>query len=240
MTSTPLAVKSLDARYGRSQILFGVSFETGSEGMAILGRNGMGKTTLLRAIANLGPDAHGEVWLGQEDIQGRAPHQIAAAGVVMVQAERDVFRDLTTDQNLIVADRSRKTSRAWPLERIYDLFEPLARRRKSRAWQLSGGEQQMLAIGRALAAGPSVLVLDEPAEGLAPVIVHDLVDALNEIRSDGVTLIVAEQSTGFCADTVGRAIVLENGRVQHRGKISDLLADDAVIGTLTVAAARME
>ena len=208
-----LAVNDLNGYYGQAHVLQDVSFEIHDEPLAVIGRNGMGKTSLCRAIVNLSPpSAKGSVRLGGELISGKPPYRIAQAGVGYVPQGRKLFQSLSTDEHLRMLGKPREGAR-WTHSGIYELFPRLAERKKVAATQLSGGEQQMLAIGRALLLNPRLLVMDEPSEGLAPKIVEELVETLAHIVSEGVGLLLIEQNLGVATSVARRQLVMVAGRV---------------------------
>jgi branched-chain amino acid transport system ATP-binding protein len=210
-----LEVDGLETYYGLSQALFGVSL-TLHEGeiVCVLGRNGAGKTTTLRSIMGLSPPRRGRVLFGAQDITGWRPDQVARAGIGWVPEERRIFGKLTAEENLLFAFECARRQGAWTLERIYGLFPKLLALRHQLGAQLSGGEQQMLAIARTLAVNPRVILLDEPCEGLAPVIVSTLGEAIRSIRDAGTAVLLVEQNAKFALRHSTRAYVLDNGRVQ--------------------------
>jgi branched-chain amino acid transport system ATP-binding protein len=225
-----LALDGVRAGYGDAVVLDGVSLAVAPGGsLAVLGRNGVGKTTLLLTIMGLTAMTRGTIrWRGQ-DLGAVPPHRRALAGLGWVAQERDVFPSLTVEENLRVAARAGH----WDLERVCALFPRLAERRKSRGHHLSGGEQQMLAIGRALMTNPALLLLDEPLEGLAPIVVEELVAAIRRLRADhGVAVVLVEQHVELALSLTETAIVLEGGGVAHRGRSAELRADPATIERL--------
>lgn len=213
-----LAATGLNTFYGQSHVLHDVSL-TVREGevVGLLGRNGAGKTTTLRSLMGLTPPRSGEVLLGGRRITGLPPHAIAVAGVGYVPEDRRIFRDLTVTENLLVASRppERAGGRSpWTLDRVWELFPDLRSLARLRGDQLSGGQQKMLAIARALMGTPRLLLLDEPSEGLAPGVVRSLAETLLRIRAEGVAILLAEQNASFASLVADRVYVLENGRVQ--------------------------
>ena len=201
-----LELASVNTFYGRSHILFDVSLSVEKgEVVSLLGRNGAGKSTTLRSIIGLTPPRTGEVSFRGERISGLRPYQICRKGVGFVPEDRRCFPDLTVRENLEVAVRREKqTSSPWTVEKIYSLFPRLQEREKNLGNQLSGGEQQMLTIARTLMTNPDLLLLDEPSEGLAPLIVALLADMIIRIRKEGVTVLLAEQNLHFCAKVADR------------------------------------
>ena len=225
-----LELASVNTFYGRSHILFDVSLSVEKgEVVSLLGRNGAGKSTTFRSIIGLTPPRTGEVSFRGERISGLRPYQICRKGVGFVPEDRRCFPDLTVRENLEVAVRREKqTSSPWTVEKIYSLFPRLQEREKNLGSQLSGGEQQMLTIARTLMTNPDLLLLDEPSEGLAPLIVALLADMIIRIRAEGVTVLLAEQNLHFCAKVADRGYVIDKGSVKYEGKMSDLLGNEEI------------
>ena len=227
-----LEVSRLDAGYGLAHVLHEVSFSVArGEIVALLGRNGVGKTTTLRSVAGLNTPWRGSgVRLGGAAIEGSPPERIAEMGVSYVPDDRRIFADLTAEENLRVAALAlrRKKSR-WTRERIEAIFPPLAKLWDRKGRHLSGGEQKMLAIARALATEPSLLLLDEPSEGLSPLIVRILSEALERIRAEGVTVLLADQNLMFARAVADRALVMERGRLVHAASRAELAGNDAAL-----------
>jgi branched-chain amino acid transport system ATP-binding protein len=225
-----LRLDDVRAGYGEAVVLDGVSLEVPPHGgLAVLGRNGVGKTTLLLTIMGFTDLTRGAIrWRGR-DIARLAPHRRARQGLGWVAQEREVFPSLTVDENLTVAARRGR----WDLRAVYELFPRLAARRRGLGGQLSGGEQQMLAIGRALMTNPTLLLLDEPLEGLAPILVDELTAALRRMRADeGAAFVLVEQHAEVALSLSDAAVVLERGRVVHRASAPALLADAAALERL--------
>lgn len=225
-----LEVNAINTFYGRSHILFDVSLavEKG-EVVSLLGRNGAGKSTTFRSIIGLTPPQTGEVTFRGERVNGLRAFRICRKGIGFVPEDRRCFPDLTVRENLEVAARREKEVGApWTIERIYALFPRLQEREKNLGSQLSGGEQQMLTIARTLMTNPEVLLLDEPSEGLAPLVVSLLAEMILRIRTEGVTVLLAEQNLHFCAKVADRGYVIDKGSVKYEGTMSDLLADEEV------------
>ncbi len=222
-----LAAETLSAGYGGAVVLGGVSFSL-AEGrsLAVLGRNGMGKTTLLNTIMGLTRHRGGTLRLAGRDITRLAPEARAASGIGWVPQERNIFRSLTVEENLTAVARPG----AWDVARVYALFPRLAERRGNMGTQLSGGEQQMLAIGRALMLNPSLLLLDEPTEGLAPILVQEVLAATRRIlREEGVSAILVEQHARKALEVTDDALVLVRGSVALTAASADLLADPSLL-----------
>ncbi len=221
-----LDIADLHAGYGETRVLHGLSL-TVPEGQvtALLGRNGAGKTTTLKAIMGLVRATSGRVELAGEQFLGKAPHRIARLGLAYVPETRDIFPSLTVSENLSLA--SRRFPGPWTVERVLGLFPRLAERLSNGGAQLSGGEQQMLAIARALLMNPRLLLLDEPTEGLAPIIVRQIHDTLAELRRSGLTLLLVEQNFGFATSLADRVAVLGRGRVVWEGGPAEIRADTA-------------
>ena len=212
-TSEPvLAVRGLDAYYGQSHVLQGVEFEMGADPVAIIGRNGMGKTTLCKVILGLVPPrATGSVVFGGTELVGKSSHLIAREGLGYVPQGRRLFPSLSVDEHLRMI-RSNGGGR-WTVGSIYELFPRLAERRRNGGMQLSGGEQQMLAIGRALLTNPKLLIMDEPSEGLAPTIVEGLVETLKTLVGEGMNLLLIEQNLGVATAVAERQLVMVAGSI---------------------------
>jgi branched-chain amino acid transport system ATP-binding protein len=230
MAEPLLALDDVRAGYAGAVVLDGVSLAVGEGGsLAVLGRNGVGKTTLLLTIMGYTRVAHGTIaWRGA-DITRMPPHRRARSGLGWVAQEREIFPSLTVEENLTVAARPGR----WTLAAVKELFPRLAERRDSKGNQLSGGEQQMLAIARALMTNPALLLLDEPLEGLAPIIVDELADAIRRMTLDqGTAFILIEQHIDVALSLTEDAIVLERGTVAHRARSRDLLADQATLDRL--------
>jgi branched-chain amino acid transport system ATP-binding protein len=228
---TTLEVSELYTAYGLSQILFGVSL-TVEEGecVALLGRNGVGKTTTLRSIMGLTRPSRGSVRYKGVDITGREAYQVAKLGMGFVPEERRIFPDLTVRQNLEVARKPAAGAgrRAWTVEAVFDTFPALGPLAERKGGFLSGGEQQMLTIGRTLMGNPDLLLLDEPSEGLAPIIVRDLGTQIRKLKEQGLTILLCEQNAKFALKLSNRAYILEKGHVRFSGSIAALQDNDEV------------
>ncbi|KQB57878.1 MULTISPECIES: ABC transporter ATP-binding protein [Acidovorax] len=221
-----LALDNIHAHYGKSHVLQGVSFEVGDgELVTLLGRNGAGKTTTLKSIVGVVPSTSGSIRFAGKPVQGLPPHVIASQGVCLVPEHRGIFKLLTVEENLLLGQRKRSP---WQLDDVYRIFPRLKERRTNGGGQLSGGEQQMLAIGRALMNNPKLLMLDEPVEGLAPVIVEEIVSQLKTIKAAGVAILLVEQNLEVCTQLADRHCVLEQGRIVYTADNATFLADEEV------------
>jgi branched-chain amino acid transport system ATP-binding protein len=223
-----LEVSELHSYYGDSHILFGVSLRVEqNEVVALLGRNGAGKSTTLKSVMGVVKPRAGSVRLEGLELAGMKSHVIARAGVQLVHEERRIFGSLTVEENLVLAGLT--ASPRWSLARIYDIFPRLLERRGSRGTDLSGGEQQMLALGRALIRAPKIILLDEPFEGLAPLIVRELVSVCRRLAAEGQTLIVVEQNLAATMALAQRVYILNNGHLAHEGPADDLRANPEIL-----------
>lgn len=223
------SVWDIHAYYGESYIVQGVSLNVHEgEILALLGRNGAGKTSTLRALARTGsPEVtHGEIWLDHQPLHTMASHQAARAGLALVPEDRRIIQGLTVEENLELAQIAPPIG--WSLERIYELFPRLKERRKQEGTTLSGGEQQMLAIARALARDIKVLLLDEPYEGLAPVIVDEIEKTLDIIKKQGITTVIVEQNAVRALELADRAVILDTGTVVFDGTAREVLDNEAL------------
>ncbi len=223
MTEPLLRVEGLDGYYGSAHVLQGVSFSMGAEPVALIGRNGMGKSTLCTAIVGLLGRADGSVRLDGRELLGRPAYKIAKAGVGYVPQGRRLFTSLTVDEHLQIVGASSKA--AWTPERVYELFPRLAERKKVSGTSLSGGEQEMLAISRALLTNPKLLIMDEPSEGLAPNVVETLIQTIKDLAREGMGLLVVEQNLGVATALAERQLVMVAGRIATETTASALLAD---------------
>jgi branched-chain amino acid transport system ATP-binding protein len=220
--ATLLAVEGLDTFYGKSHVLQGVSFAVPTgEITVLLGRNGAGKTTTLRSIMGLTPPRAGTVRLKGEDITGQAPHRVFRRGVGYVPEGRQIFPHLDVGENLRLAQRATAGGSRWTLERIFEYFPVLRARWRQRGRSLSGGEQQMLAIARALAGNPDLLMLDEPSQGLAPRLVRDLETLMVRLKGEGVTILLVEQNARMALAVSDQVLVLGKGSVVFSGAIAE-------------------
>ncbi len=227
-----LTVRDLHAGYRTARVLNGVDLEVADgESVALMGRNGMGKTTLLRAISRLAPPVvfTGSVLLDGVELLRTPPHRVAEAGSSLVPQGRQVFGSLTVRENLSIVPRPRDRD-TWTVERVFELFPRLEERERAIARTLSGGEQQMLAIGRALMSGPKLLLMDEPSEGLAPAVLRVIGERLQELRATGLSVLVAEQNVDFAMSLSDRVLILgEHGSIVWTGSRADLIADPTPI-----------
>lgn len=225
-----LEINHLFTSYGFCQVLFDVSLHIDEgEIVSILGRNGMGKTTTLRSIMGLTPPQSGSIkWMGKE-ILGKPAHLIAKMGIGFVPEDRRIFADLTVWENLDVAVKASKRQRgSWMVEKVFDFFPALKPIQNRKGGYLSGGEQQMLTIARTLMGNPSLLLLDEPSEGLAPLIVKQLGEQITNLRRDGITILMCEQNTLFSVSLSDRVYILEKGRVCYQGSVDEFRENDEV------------
>ncbi len=223
MSDALLAVEHLDAYYGPAHILQDVAFEVGAEPVAIIGRNGMGKSTLCHAIMGLVPSVRGSIRFLGEEIGGKPPYRIAGAGIGFVPQGRRLFPSLSTEEHLRMLGSS--NGGRWNAAAVYDLFPRLAERKRISAAQLSGGEQQMLAIARALLLNPKLLVMDEPSEGLAPTIVEGLIETMRTLVAEGTGLLLVEQNLGMATSVAERQLVMVAGRIATEITATALVAD---------------
>ena len=224
MSAPALAVQALHSYYGESHVLQGVDFEVASgEAVSLIGRNGAGKTTTVASIAGFLRPRGGSIRVHGTDLTGASPHHVARAGVALVPQGRRIFGDLSVGENLAIA--ARPVADGWDEARVLELFPILARRRAVRGDQLSGGEQQMLAIARALMRNPTVLLLDEPSEGLAPKLVEQVGDILARVRETGLALLLVEQNLGLATRVGQRVLVMNKGRIVFSGTPSELAAE---------------
>jgi branched-chain amino acid transport system ATP-binding protein len=226
-----LEVSDIVTLYGQSLILDRVSLTVGEEEIvALLGRNGAGKTTTLRSIMGLTPPRTGSIKLKGVEIIGKQPFEIARLGIGYSPDDRRIFPDLSTEENLLIAGRfAKKNGGDWTVDKVYELFPDLERVRSSRGGNLSGGEQKMLAIGRGLMSNPKLLLLDEPSEGLAPLVVKALSEAILEIRKTGVTILIADQNIRFCRRVADRGYILEKGVIRYQDEMSKIWQNEEVV-----------
>ncbi|HYZ39457.1 MAG TPA: ABC transporter ATP-binding protein [Stellaceae bacterium] len=228
-----LAVDNIWTSYGLSRVLFGISLEIAAgECVCLLGRNGVGKTTTMRSIMGLTPPSSGRVlWRGR-DITGWAPHRVARAGIGFVPEDRRIFAELSVWENLEVGARAARRPGPWTIAAVGELFPVLRERRGQRGGFLSGGEQQMLTIARTLTGNPELLLLDEPSEGLAPLVVDTLRTKIGQLKAHGLTILLAEQRVDFALDLADRVYVLEKGTVRFTGAAAELRNDRARLDQL--------
>jgi branched-chain amino acid transport system ATP-binding protein len=219
-----LEVQGLNSYYGDSHILFDITLRVDAhEVVALLGRNGAGKSTTLKSLMGMVRARSGSIVFDGEELAGKPAHVVARAGMQLVPEDRRIFGSLDVEENLILATLSAQSP--WALERIYEIFPRLAERRRSRGTDLSGGEQQMLSIARALIRSPKLLLLDEPFEGLAPVIVRDLMGICRKLADEGQTIVLVEQNLPATLDFAQRAYLLNNGHVVHEGPAAEIKAN---------------
>jgi branched-chain amino acid transport system ATP-binding protein len=231
LASDALSLINVHAFYGESHILHGISFSLQPGGvLALLGRNGAGKTTCISTIIGFLAPRDGEIRLFGESIEGFSPERISHLGIGLVPQGRRIFPSLTVRENLIVAQQREKTTgNPWNVERIYDLFPRLRERHAQFAGTLSGGELQMLAIGRALMGNPRVLLLDEPSEGLAPLIVAEVGRTIRRLKEEGQSIVLVEQNLQLALDVADQAVILNTGRCVFAGTASDILKNEDLI-----------
>ena len=222
-----LDVVGLDVRYGSSQVLFGLKLQVRQgETLALLGRNGAGKSTSMKAIAGVIAASAGSIQFNQKNITGMASHLIARAGMGFVPEDRQIFTGLSVQDNLVIgAKLGQQGEQAWTLERVYEMLPLLYPLRQRMGGLLSGGEQQMLTIGRSLMGNPSLLLLDEPSEGLAPIMVQKIGELIENLRQLGTTIVLAEQNLHFCLGLADRAVVIDKGSDVFVGSIAELNAN---------------
>jgi branched-chain amino acid transport system ATP-binding protein len=223
-----LEVKGLNSYYGDSHILFDVSMRVErNEVVALLGRNGAGKSTTLKSLMGVITPRSGSVIFDGTDVAGSKSHKIAQAGMQLVHEERRIFGSLSVEENIVLAGLT--ASKRWPLGRIYEMFPRLKERRNNRGNELSGGEQQMLAIARALIRDPKIVLLDEPFEGLAPVIVKDLMRACRDLAAAGQTIVLVEQNLAATLALAQRIYIINNGHIVHEGPARELKAQPDIL-----------
>lgn len=230
MSHSVLQVDKVNVFYGSSQVLFNMSLDVRhGETLALLGRNGAGKSTTMKTIAGVLTPKSGDIRFKNASIAARAPHLISRAGISFVPEDRQIFPDLTVEDNLTIAIKnSADGKKPWNLERVYDMLPLLSPLKNRLGGQLSGGEQQMLTVGRALMGNPDVILLDEPSEGLAPIMVQKIGDLINALRKVGTTIVLAEQNLHFCLGLADRAVVIDKGVDVFCGTISELNANDEI------------
>jgi branched-chain amino acid transport system ATP-binding protein len=223
-----LEAEQIHTYYGTSHILFGISFEVREgESVCLLGRNGAGKTTTLRSIIGLTPPRAGKIRFRGKDIVGKPPYRIAQLGIGFVPDDRRIFPDLTVRQNILVARRAREGSN-WNLDSVYNLFPKLQQLDTHMGTQLSGGEQQMLTIARTLMTNPDLLLLDEPGEGLAPLVIKTMEVQLGEIKKMGLNMLICEHNVGLALALSDRGYVMDKGAIRYHGTIDELKGNEEV------------
>ena len=223
-----LEISGLNSYYGDSHILFDVSLRIEkNEVVALLGRNGAGKSTTLKSMMGVVTPRRGSIMFDGTEIAGKKSYAIARAGMQLVHEERRIFGSLTVEENIVLAGLT--ADNRWPLDRIYEMFPRLKERRGNRGTDLSGGEQQMLAIARALVRDPKIILLDEPFEGLAPVIVRDLVKACRDLADAGQTIVLVEQNLAAALMLAQRAYIINNGHIAHEAPTSEIKANPQVL-----------
>ncbi len=224
-----LAVEGIHTFYGLSHILFDVSLKVDiGQVVCLLGRNGAGKTTTMKSIMGLSPPAEGRIWFNQEDVTGTAPFRLARKGIGYVPDDRRIFADLTVGENLEIAARKGPVGGEWDKEKVYELFPALKDLDGRGGGLLSGGEQKMLAIARALMTNPQFLLLDEPTEGLAPVLVRSLGERIKKLKEIGLTVLLAEQNIKFTLGLSDYGYIIDNGRIKYQGTVSELTDNEEV------------
>ena len=227
-----LSVRGLQAGYGRAQVLFDVSFDVkAGEVVTLLGRNGMGRSTTVKCLFGMLASSAGEIEVAGQRTRGWPSHRIARQGLALVPEGRQIFTQLTVEENLVATARHHadRGAKAWTLDRVYGFFPRLKERRANLGWQLSGGEQQMLAIGRALMTNPRLLVLDEATEGLAPVIREEIWRTLGELKREGLAQIVIDKNVGRLLTLADRHHVIEKGKVVWQGDSAALRAQPDIV-----------
>lgn len=224
-----LAVKNIHTFYGLSHILFDVSLNVAErQVVCLLGRNGAGKTTTLKSIMGLNPPARGQIRFKAEDVTGTAPYRMVRKGMGYVPDDRRIFADLSVGENLEIAERIGSGGDEWNRERVYDLFPKLKELDSRKGGLLSGGEQKMLAIARALMGNPQFLLLDEPTEGLAPVLVKILEERIRNLKDAGLTVLLAEQNINFTLGLSDYGYIIDNGRICYQGPVDELVDNEEV------------
>jgi len=225
MAEGMLVVEGLNAYYGTAHVVQNVSFELGEQGVAIVGRNGMGKTTLCSALMGISPPrvSGSARFIGQE-LVGLSSHKIAGLGIGYVPQGRRLFPSLSVDEHLRIVSR-RRNGGSWTVERVYELFPRLAERKRNGGAQLSGGEQQMLAIGRALVTNPKLLIMDEPSEGLAPAIIETLIETFRALEEEGLRILLIEQNLGVATSLAERQLVMVGGEIAAETTATQLAGD---------------
>jgi len=224
-----LEVEKIDTYYGLSHILFGVSLKVeAGQVVCLLGRNGAGKTTTLKSILGLATPKQGRIRFKQEDVTGKEPYVLVRKGMGYVPDDRRIFADLSVGENLDIAERKAREREVWNKERVYELFPPLRRLDSRKGGLLSGGEQKMLAIGRALMSNPDFLLLDEPTEGIAPVMVRAFGQTIVRLKDLGLTVLLAEQNVKFTLKLSDMGYIIDNGRICYQGTVKELVENEDV------------
>ena len=227
-----LEVEKIHTYYGLSHILFGVSLKVeAGQVVCLLGRNGAGKTTTLKSILGLAPPKQGRIRFKQEDVTGKEPYVLVRKGIGYVPDDRRIFADLSVGENLEIAERKAREREVWNKERVYELFPPLRRLDSRKGGLLSGGEQKMLAIGRALMSNPDFLLLDEPTEGIAPVMVRAFGQTIVRLKDLGLTVLLAEQNVKFTLKLSDVGYIIDNGRICYQGTVKELMENEEVRST---------
>ena len=225
-----LALENIHAAYGLSRVLFGISLEVAAgECVCLLGRNGVGKTTTIRSVMGLLPPTSGRVLWKGADIAGWSPHRVARAGIGFVPEDRRVFAELSVWENLDIAARAARRPGRWNTEAVYELFPPLRELRNRQGGFLSGGEQQMLTIARTLMGNPELLLLDEPSEGLAPLIVAEVGRTIRRLKEEGQSIVLVEQNRHLALEVADQAVILNTGRCVFAGSAADVLNNEALV-----------
>ncbi len=224
-----LEVEKIHTYYGLSHILFGVSLKVeAGQVVCLLGRNGAGKTTTLKSILGLAAPKQGRIRFKQEDVTGKEPYILVRKGIGYVPDDRRIFADLSVGENLEIAERKAREREVWDKERVYELFPPLRRLDSRKGGLLSGGEQKMLAIGRALMGNPDFLLLDEPTEGIAPVMVRAFGQTILHLKDLGLTVLIAEQNVKFTLKLSDVGYIIDNGRICYQGTVKELIENEEV------------
>ncbi len=225
-----LEVDGINTYFGSSHVLQDVSFAVDSgEVVALLGRNGVGKTTTLRSVMGLNPPRNGSIRFKKTEVLGKPPYEMALLGLAYMPDDLRIFPSLTCEENLEIAKRLSRRSGYWDRERVEEMFPILRSRSRQRGLNLSGGEKKMLSLGRALMANPEIILLDEPSEGLAPLVVASLVKVVGEIRERQMTMLLADQNLKFCRRVCDRGYIIEKGRIVHQGSMHEIWDDEEVI-----------
>jgi branched-chain amino acid transport system ATP-binding protein len=225
-----LSVRDMVTGYGLGAVIHGISLEVDAgEVVCLLGRNGAGKSTTLRSIMGLTPPRSGKIEFMGREITRRPPFEVARLGIGYIPDDRRIFGELTVEENLMIVRRVTRRDGHWTMERVFRLFPLLSELRLKHGAGLSGGEQKMLAIGRALMGNPAMLILDEPSEGLSPLMVKTLIEAIRQIREEGVTLLIADQNVKFARRVGSRGYILDEGHIRFSGLIDELWANEDVI-----------